>query len=97
MVRKNIDLVQILAIPRGALIDKSGLVTINGTVVSELKPVTPFEPTPALELADQREVPAPPAPIELPERLPVIELETDNVTRLVRARRRSDDDPAGAA
>lgn len=78
----DINIVQIIAAPRGSLIDaKTGLIsTPDGEVLSELPTVEPHTGTPAL-LADQSS----PAPlVEPPERLPV------NVTVL----RRRDDDPA---
>ena len=83
-------IVQIFAVPRGARLDvKDGSVLIDGEA-AELSSVSPYEGTPAL--TDQRGKPAPP-----PEPLPVVELETDNVTRLDSfARRRSDDEPGTA-
>jgi hypothetical protein len=86
----DINLVQIFAVPRGARVDvKDGSVmTIDGEV-TELKPIEPYQPTPPLELTDQSEQPA---PIEPP--LPVLEVDTSNVTVL---RRRDDDDPGPGA
>ena len=78
--------VQIFAVPRGALIDRSGLVTIEGEA-TELKPISPFEGSPPLGLSDQTQ----PAPLE---RLEVTEIDTTNVTVL---RRRDDDGSTGAA
>lgn len=83
----DINIVQIVAVPRGALLDpKSGMITtIDGEVVSEPPTVSPFEGTPPLELAAITDQAAP------PERLPVIELDVSNVTPL----RRRDDDESG--
>jgi hypothetical protein len=90
----NID--RIFAVPRGAALNvKEGTVTIDGTVLSELQPVSPFTPTPPLGLTDQTQ----PVTFEPPsERMPVIELEESaNVTRLDSFVRKRDDDPSGAA
>ena len=81
----DVNILQIYAIPRGALIDKSGKVTIDGTVLSELPSITPYEGTPAL--SDQREKPAPIGPSE---RLPIVEMEPANVTRLDQYRDKDD-------
>ena len=87
----DINIVQILAVPRGARIDKSGAVlTLEGEAV-ELAKVEPYTGSAPLGLSDQT---APPAPIEPPERLPIHELDVSNVTVL---RRRSDDDPEPGA
>jgi hypothetical protein len=88
----DINITQIFAVPRGSVVDaKTGLITTpDGAAVSDPPELRPFEGTPPLELAvitDQS------APLEPPERLPVIELDTSNVTVL---RRRSDDDDSGS-
>jgi hypothetical protein len=80
----DVNIVQIYAVPRGARFAADGTVTIDGAVLSELPSVEPFTPTPAL--TNQTELAAPVEP------LPVIELDTSNVTML---RRRSDDDEPG--
>jgi hypothetical protein len=75
-------IVQILAVPRGAKLGADGTVTIEGTA-TELVSIEPYPGTPAL--TDQS---AQPAPSESP--LPVLELDTSNVTVL----RRRDEDPS---
>jgi hypothetical protein len=88
------NIVQIISIPRGALFDaKTGMITmLDGSPVTELPTVTPYECTPAL--SDQTEQLAPVA-----EPLPVIELDPANVTRLdqYKAKRDDDDEPSSAA
>jgi hypothetical protein len=82
------DIVQIFAVPRGAAIDvRNGTVTIDGAA-TELSPVTPYEGTPAL--TDQTQ----PEPIAEP--LPVVEVDTANVTRLDFERAKRDDPDGGA-
>jgi hypothetical protein len=85
----DVNIVTIVAVPRGGRVDsKTGTITVDGEVIADPPTVKPFEGTPAL--TDQRE-PEPiaePAPLEPP--LPVIELDTSNVTIL----RRREDDPA---
>ena len=76
----------IVSIPRGGTIDvKTGVVTAE-----EIVPIKPYKGTPPLALSDQR------APEPDHEPLPVIEIDTSNVTRLHR-RDDSDDEPPGAA
>ena len=75
--------VNIVAIPRGGRIDPTtGVVTAE-----EIVPIKPFRGTPSLELTDQRES----EPIEPIEPLPIIEIDTSNVTPL---RHRREDDGA---
>jgi hypothetical protein len=81
--------VQILAVPRGSRLAPDGSITIDGDPVTELASVEPYTGTPPLGLTDQRE---PAAPVEPP--LPVIEVDTSNVTVL---RRRDDEPGPGAA
>ena len=83
---------QIFAVPRGAKLGADGTVTLDGEA-TELKPVEPYNGTPALPaLSDQSQ----PTPLEPP--LPVIELETANITRSGHVQGPADDDdPAGAA
>jgi hypothetical protein len=90
----DINIVSIIAVPRGSLVDpKTGMIsTLDGTVVVEPPTITPYDGTPAL--SDQREMPA---PIEPPERLPVVELDVSNVTPLRRRSGDEDDGPDGAA
>jgi hypothetical protein len=79
---------QIFAVPRGARFAADGTVTIEGEA-TELKPVEPYNGTPAL--TDQTEQPAP----MIAEPLPVIEFEVpENVTRLDTFQRKRDDDGA---
>jgi hypothetical protein len=87
----DINIVQILAVPRGARLSKDGTVMLDGEVTA-LKPISPYEPTPPLELTDQSEPAAP-----LPEPLPVIEMTDDG--KVVSLRRWSSDDESdpGAA
>jgi hypothetical protein len=85
----DINITQIFAVPRGSRIDKSGAVTtIDGTAV-ELEQVEPHHGTPAL--SDQREMPAP-----IAEPLPILDIDTTNVTRLDLERAKRDDDPDAA-
>ena len=88
----HVNIVQIFAVPRGAKLGADGTVTLDGEA-TELKPVEPYNGTPALPaLSDESQ----PTPLEPP--LPVIELETANITRLDTYKaQRDDDDPAGAA
>jgi hypothetical protein len=72
---------QIFAVPRGALIDQSGKVVIDGES-AELARVEPYVGTPPLELTDQSQ----PTPAEP---LPVHEIDVSNVTVL-----RKRDEPA---
>ena len=73
--------VNIVSIPRGGKIDpKTGVVTAE-----EIVPIKPYKGTPSLELRDQR------APEPVHEPLPVIEIDTSNVTPL---HRREDDGAA---
>ena len=90
----DINLVQVLAVPRGARVDvKTGVVTLDGEI-AQLKPVEPHSGTPALSDQTAQQ----PAPIEPPpERLEVIEVDTANVTRLDFQRRRDDDDSGSGA
>jgi hypothetical protein len=84
----GIGSIQVLAIPRGAMLDvKSGTITVEGETVAELPSIEPFTPTPAL-LTDQTH--------ELVAEPPTIDLEAEPaVTRLDtwRSRRREDDPP----
>ena len=83
----DINIVQIFSVPHGGRIGDDGTITLDGEV-SELKSVSPYEPTPAL--SDQREKLA---PLEPP--LPVVETEpAENVTRLDAFVRRRDDELA---
>jgi hypothetical protein len=86
----DVNILQIYAVPRGALVDpKTGMITtIDGSPMTELPTVTPYDGTPAL--TDQSQS----APIEPP--LPVHEVDVSNVT-VLRRRDDDDDDPAGAA
>ena len=78
MAEEAATAVNIISIPRGGRIDpKTGVVT-----APEIVPVKPYESTPLLELSDQR------APEPVQEPLPVIEIDTSNVTPL---RRRDDE------
>jgi hypothetical protein len=90
----DVGIINIFAVPHGGRVEPDGTITIDG-VVTELKPVEPFTPTPPLSLTDQTEQPARFEPIAEP--LPVHEAEQPaNVTRLDRYRDR-DDEPSGAA
>jgi hypothetical protein len=73
----DINIVQIYAVPHGGRIADDGSITIDGGPVTELSSVEPYPSTPAL--TDQREMPAPVA-----EPLPVIEVDTTNVTPMRR-------------
>lgn len=85
---ETIDVVQIFCIPRGGRITENGNVVVDGEVVGPTS-VTPFEPSPPLELTDQR--PAVRPPPEPP--LPVLESEDDGKVESLSAwRRRSDGD-----
>ena len=84
----DVNFTQIFAVPRGALIDQSGKVVIDGEA-TELTPVTPYEGSPSLSAITDQSQPAP-----IAERLPVLEVDTTNVTPM---RRRDDEGPAGAA
>jgi hypothetical protein len=75
----DVTFVQIFSVPHRGRIGDDGTVVIDGEV-TELKPVTPYEGSPAL--TDQSQ----PAPVE---RLPVVAVDTSNVTVL----RRRDDEP----
>jgi hypothetical protein len=93
----DINIVQIVAVPRGALVDaKTGMITtIDGAAVTDLPELRPFDPTPPLELTaitDQMQ----PAP--LAERLEVIEpgSEQEKVASL-NAYRRSREEPPDTA
>jgi hypothetical protein len=70
----DVTFVQIFSVPHRGRISDDGMVVIDGEV-TELKPVTPYEGTPAL--TDQSQ----PAPAEP---LPVIEIDTSNVTPMRR-------------
>jgi hypothetical protein len=78
------DILQIYAVPHRGRIADDGSITIDGQAV-ELSSIEPYAGTPGL--------PAPtdaPAPIEPPERLEVLEVDTSNVTVL---RKRDDPSP----
>ena len=85
----DINIVQIIAVPRGGKLDpKTGMITtIDGAAVSDLPELRPYEPTPPLGLSDQTQ----PAPIEPP--LPIPEVDTANVERLDAWRKRDDGSP----
>jgi hypothetical protein len=88
----DIRITQILAVPRGGRIDQSGTITIDGELVSELPSVEPYEGTPPLSaITDQTQ----PAPLEPPQPLPVVEVDTANVTRLDQFKTRRDEDEHG--
>ena len=86
----ELNIVQIFSVPRGAALDlKAGTVSIEGNDSLDLKPVEPYEPTPALRTteppATPQEGPSDRGPaVQAPhsEPLPIIELDTDNITRL---------------
>ena len=82
---------QILAVPRGAIIDSTGAVTIDGAA-TELATIEPYAPTSWGEPFAPVEQPEP-----APEPLPVIELEAmenPSLVRLDRWRAKRDDEPA---
>jgi hypothetical protein len=80
--------IQIFAVPRGAKVTQDGTVTtIDGEVLTELPSVEPYAGTPAL--TDQGA--EPPLAAAPPDRLPGLELEADNVTRLDTFKRERED------
>jgi hypothetical protein len=81
----DVNITQVFCVPRGGRLTSDGTVMIDGEVVTELPNIEPYTPTPPLELTDQ----SAPAPIEPPERLEVLEVDTTNVTPL----RRRDETP----
>jgi hypothetical protein len=67
------NITTIVAVPRGGRLGPDGVVTIDGDPVTELPPIEPYAGTPGL--------PAPTAaPAPFAERLPLIEVDTSNVT-----------------
>ena len=87
---ETIDVVQIFSIPRGGRITENGNVVVDGEVVAPTS-VTPFEPSPPLELTEPEASSPPPPPPEPP--LPVLEFEDDGKVESLSAwRRRSDGD-----
>ena len=76
---------QIFAVPRGGTVDvREGTITVDGAAISPA-PVNPYEGTPAITNQLQSTPPAP---------LPVIDVATDNITRLDTFKRERDEPSA---
>jgi hypothetical protein len=79
----DVNITQVFCVPRGGRLTSDGTVMIDGEVVTELPAITPYEGSPPLTAITDQSAPA--------ERLPVVEVNTENVTRLDSFQRRRDE------